>query len=105
MTGVGDGDAAGGKQENALADTLLVTIDGEGATSHEVNSPLRLVGLHHREVENDGLALPQSLDGPRHFIEAAGLHHIHLSRSIADAGHTDHVGSRQVTTVGAEASS
>ena len=98
MTGVGHCDAAGGEQEDALADALLVSIDREGATSDEINSTLRLVGLHHREIEDDGLAFPQSLNGPRHFIKAAGFHHIHLGRSIADAGHADHVGSRQITT-------
>ena len=75
-----------------------MSIDREGATSNEINSTLGLVGLHHREVEDHRLALPQRLNGPRHFIEAAGFHHIHLGHSIADAGHADHVGSRQITT-------
>ena len=94
MTGVGDGDTAGGKQEDALSDALLMAIDREGAASDEVDGTLRLIGLHHREIEDDRLALPQSLNGPRHLIKAAGFHHIHLSRGVADAGHADHVGSR-----------
>ena len=44
MTGVGNGDAAGGEQEDALADTFLVTIDREGATGYEVNGTLAWSG-------------------------------------------------------------
>ena len=79
VAGVGDRDAAGGEQEDALADALLVPVDGEGAACDEINRTLSLVRFHHRQIEDDGLALTQGLNGLGHFIEAARLHQIHLS--------------------------
>ena len=49
MTGVGHGDAAGGEQEDAFADALLVSIDREGATSDEVKD-LRAENRELKEV-------------------------------------------------------
>ena len=69
-----------------------MAIDGEGATRHKIHRPLGLIGLHHREVEDHGLAFPQGLDGPGHLIEAAGLHQVHLGHRGGNAGHTDHIG-------------
>ena len=43
MAGVGHGDATGGKQEDAFAHSLLVTVDGEGATGDEIDRTLGLV--------------------------------------------------------------
>ena len=93
MTGVGHGDAAGGEQEDAFTHPLLVSVDGEGATGHEIHRPLGLIRFHHRQIEDDGLALTQGLNRPGHFIEAAGLHQIHFSGGSADARHADHIGS------------
>ena len=80
MAGVGHCDAAGCEQKDAFADPLLMTIDGEGATGYEVNSTLGLIGLHHREVQDDRFALPQGLNRAGHFIETAGFHQVHLRR-------------------------
>ena len=54
MTGVGHRDTAGCEQKDAFTDPFLMTINSEGATSDEINSPLCLVGFHHRQVEDDG---------------------------------------------------
>jgi hypothetical protein len=95
VTGVGDRDATGGEQEDALADALLMSVDGEGASRDEIDRALSLIRFHHREIEDDGLALAQGLDGAGHFIEAARLHQIHLRSGGADARHADHIGSGQ----------
>ena len=69
-----------------------MAIDGIGATSDEINGALSLVGLHHRQVQDDGLALAQRLDGFGHLIEAARFHHQNFRSSGGDAGHADHIG-------------
>ena len=73
-----------------------MTIDGERATRDEINSPLCLIGLHHRQVEDDGLALPQRLNGSGHLIKTARFHQVHFRPGSTDARHADHVRSGQV---------
>lgn len=77
-----DLDAARREQEDAFADALLMSVECEGSARDEVYGALGLVGIHHRQVQDDGFALAQGLNGLGHFLEGARFHDHHFGNAV-----------------------
>lgn len=68
-----DYDGGGGEEEDSVADSLLMAVDGVGGAAEEVYDSLALFGVQHVEIQQDALAAAEVLDDFQGLFERAGF--------------------------------